>query len=25
ENNNTHIFDNVLPLLAEIELKKSEQ
>lgn len=25
ENNNTHIFDNVLPLLAEIELEKSEQ
>ncbi|PEC06882.1 transcriptional regulator [Bacillus cereus] len=25
ENNNTHIFDNVLPLLAEMELKKSEQ
>ena len=24
ENNNTHIFDNVLPLLAEIELEKSE-
>ena len=22
ENNNTHIFDNVLPLLAEIELKR---
>lgn len=25
ENKNTHIFDNVLPLLAEIELEKSEQ
>ncbi len=25
ENNNTHIFDNVLPLLAEIELEKSEK
>ena len=24
ENNNTHIFDNVLPLLAEIELEKSK-
>ena len=22
ENNNTHIFDNVLPLLAEMELKR---